>query len=85
METLKSIPETCDILRVHPTTLWRFRLQGGGPRFIRVGRRIFYRLSAIEQWLESETYSHSSEVDAIKSQAQSREQAKASIERVRQS
>jgi hypothetical protein len=33
----------------------RARWQGNGPRFIKVGRKPFYRLSDVESWLEAQT------------------------------
>ena len=34
-------------------TLQKWRVEGRGPRFLKVGRRVFYRRSDIEAWLES--------------------------------
>jgi predicted site-specific integrase-resolvase len=38
-------------LEVHPVTLATWRTEGKGPRFVRVGRRVRYRMSDIERWL----------------------------------
>ena len=43
-----------------PRTLERWRLNGQGPRFIKVGRRVAYRLDAIEQYLDAQTRRHTS-------------------------
>jgi len=32
-------------------TLQRWRLEGGGPRFVRVGRLVRYRRSELDAWL----------------------------------
>ena len=36
-------------------TLAKYRTIGGGPAFLRYGRRILYRPSALKAWLESRT------------------------------
>jgi excisionase family DNA binding protein len=35
-------------------TLARWATQGTGPARIKVGRRVFYRKSAVEKWLKSQ-------------------------------
>lgn len=44
-----------------PRTLERWRMQGLGPKFIKVGRRVLYRQSAVERWLDQQTRSHTNE------------------------
>jgi len=41
-------------LQRHPRTLKRWRDLGEGPPYTRVGRRIYYRRSALRQWLLSQ-------------------------------
>ena len=36
-------------------TLMKFRRMGGGPAFLRFGRRVLYRPSALERWIEQRT------------------------------
>jgi len=36
-------------------TLAKYRTLGGGPSFVRFGRRIFYRPSALDAWIASRT------------------------------
>jgi hypothetical protein len=36
-------------------TLAKYRTMGGGPAFLRYGRRILYRPSALEEWIASRT------------------------------
>jgi excisionase family DNA binding protein len=39
---------------LHPDTLRRFRREGRGPRFARLGRRLIrYSLAALDEWLKS--------------------------------
>ena len=35
----------------HKRTLWRWRSQGNGPPYVRVGQRVMYRRSSIATWL----------------------------------
>ncbi len=44
--------EVAEILRCTKAALRRWRREGRGPRFIRVGRLIRYRLSDVEEFLE---------------------------------
>jgi hypothetical protein len=42
----------------HPVatgTLAQKRVHGGGPRFLKFGRRVSYRPSALRQWVKSKT------------------------------
>src|SRR5262245_3580909 len=41
-----------------PRTMERWRRDGTGPAFVRIGRRIGYTRAAIEAWLEARTYAH---------------------------
>ena len=36
-------------------TMAKYRTVGGGPAFLRYGRRILYRPSALENWISSRT------------------------------
>jgi len=46
---------------VATATLERWRCTGQGPRFIRAGRKVFYRRSDVEAWLTSRTVTHTHE------------------------
>jgi hypothetical protein len=51
--------EFCSRYRVGPRTAQRWRITGGGPRFVRVGpRRIIYRVSDCESWAQANTFAH---------------------------
>ncbi len=45
--------EVAEMLRCTKAALRRWRREGRGPRFIRVGRLIRYRLADVEEFLES--------------------------------
>ena len=44
-------------LGVSPRTLERKRLEGDGPKFVKIGRRVVYRLRDLEAYLDQNTYS----------------------------
>jgi helix-turn-helix protein len=44
---------------IPPRTAQRWRQDGTGPKFIRLGRRrILYRVTDVEEWLRARTYRH---------------------------
>ena len=55
------------MLRLSPRTLQRMRLEGGGPRFVRLtdgGARIGYRVADLDKWLTARTVASTSDVIA---------------------
>lgn len=46
--------EVAEKLRKPPRTLERWRYQKYGPTYIKVGRDVRYRLSAVERWLAAQ-------------------------------
>lgn len=55
---LLTTEEASALLRVHRSTLLRWRKVGGGPRFTRVGRFIMYTQEALDAWLAENSDSH---------------------------
>ncbi|GAB2504295.1 helix-turn-helix transcriptional regulator [Arenimonas alkanexedens] len=47
------VPAAARALHVHPHTLKRWRWRSYGPQPVKVGGRLFYRVSDIEGWLAS--------------------------------
>jgi predicted DNA-binding transcriptional regulator AlpA len=45
------------------STLAKLRLNGNGPLYCKLGRRVVYRLSDLEQWLQSRTARDTSDAD----------------------
>jgi predicted DNA-binding transcriptional regulator AlpA len=58
-----------------PRTIERWRTTGDGPAFIKIGHRVAYRASAVEQWLDEQTRSHTNE-PGKKSQPTSRRKSR---------
>ena len=56
--------EAAKELRLSERTLERHRWSGTGPRFVKMGRRIFYRPEDIEDYTAERTFSSTAEADA---------------------
>ena len=46
--------ETAAHLHVAPPSLATWRSKGKGPRYVKIGRAVFYRESAIADWLKAQ-------------------------------
>lgn len=57
--------EAAEYLHVHPNTLSKLRIYGGGPTYLKLslGRagKVLYRVSDLEEWLESKVRRNTSE------------------------
>jgi hypothetical protein len=53
--------EAANQLRSNPRTLERWRTTGDGPAFTKIGRRVVYRRSALEAFIERRTQQHTTE------------------------
>ena len=49
------------VLTSKARTLERWRSTGTGPRYIKVGRRVAYRLADLEAWIEQQARQHTAE------------------------
>ena len=63
-DTYKTQSEAADYLRLSTRTLERHRLTGAGPRFCRLGRRIVYRRSDLDDWAATRTFLSTAEADS---------------------
>jgi excisionase family DNA binding protein len=55
LEPLVTVNEAAEILRCSRHSLNRWRLVGGGPRFVRVGRRVRYRRTDLAAFIAAST------------------------------
>ncbi len=55
MTVLLKTEEAAKWLDVSPRTLETWRVRGGGPRFIKNGRRVAYRETDLDAWIEEQT------------------------------
>lgn len=53
-QSLLTQRETSRVLHISQRTLQKWRSEGRGPRWLRVGRRIWYRPADIEEWLDEQ-------------------------------
>jgi excisionase family DNA binding protein len=53
MEKLWTVGELADLLGVPIGTIYQWRCKGYGPRGVRVGKYVRYRLVDIEAWVDS--------------------------------
>jgi predicted DNA-binding transcriptional regulator AlpA len=52
------------IVGLSASTLAKLRLNGNGPVYCKLGRRVVYRPADLEQWLQSRTTRDTSDADA---------------------
>jgi len=49
------------LLVLHPDTLRRYRREGSGPPFARIGRAIRYKFAVLEAWMQQRTATSTAE------------------------
>jgi len=49
------------VVGVSPRTLEYWRTHGGGPRFVKLGRRVMYRRGDVRRWIDQQTKSFTHE------------------------
>jgi excisionase family DNA binding protein len=59
--------ETAELLRLSERTLERWRVQGGGPVFCKLGKRVLYRQADLEKWIASHAVGSTSEASCLSS------------------
>lgn len=59
-----SAVEAARIVGLSESTLAKLRLNGKGPVYCKLGRRVVYRQPDLEQWLQSRTTRDTSDADA---------------------
>ena len=64
MTTLWTPDETAEVLRTSPRTLERRRLDGTGPKFVKLGRRVLYRPEDVDTYVSEHTVSNTAEANA---------------------
>ena len=56
--------EAARVVGLSTSTLAKLRLNGNGPTYCKLGRRVLYRPADLEQWLQSRTARDTSDADA---------------------
>ncbi|MBM3546375.1 MAG: helix-turn-helix domain-containing protein [Alphaproteobacteria bacterium] len=62
---LLSVEDAAAFLSLSRATLNKWRVHGGGPEFVRIGRRIFYRQATLEAFVAAKTFPHTSAYDRV--------------------
>lgn len=62
--TLLTAKQVAEQYGPSPATLAKMRLSGTGPVFVKLGRRVAYRLEDLEVWVEENRFRSTSEYDA---------------------
>jgi hypothetical protein len=57
--------EASAYLRVAERTLANWRTKGEGPRFLKLGGRVFYSTEELDRWKQARTYSSTSSYRAV--------------------
>jgi excisionase family DNA binding protein len=55
--------EAAEYLRLSRRTLEKKRIYGGGPRYHKFGRRVFYTLAELDHWAQRRTFDMTSNPD----------------------
>jgi len=53
--------EAAAFLNLSPRTLEKMRVEGGGPRFRKFGRRVLYAVLDLERWANARAYDSTSD------------------------
>ena len=56
--------EAARLVGLSESTLAKLRLNGNGPVYCKLGRRVVYRVTDLDQWLQSHTARDTSDADA---------------------
>lgn len=59
--TLLNTAQVADFLNLSTSYLNKLRLVGGGPRFVKIGRRVAYDFADLTEWIESRKRSSTSQ------------------------
>lgn len=51
---LLNTPEAAEVLRISAITLHRWRNAGKGPPYVEMGRKVYYRRTALELWIQQQ-------------------------------
>lgn len=62
--------QAADYLRVSKSYLDKLRVYGGGPKFLRFGRKILYRKAELNRWAAERSFSSTSQYRQIVQQRQ---------------
>lgn len=53
--------DAATMIGLKKTTLQTYRSRGGGPRFVKAGRRVLYKLEELRAWMDARLVTNTSE------------------------
>src|SRR5689334_21440733 len=59
-----TVGEAARLVGLSESTLAKLRLNGNGPVYCKLGRRVVYRVADLDQWLQSRTARDTTDADA---------------------
>jgi predicted DNA-binding transcriptional regulator AlpA len=65
VDTILLPAQLAELLRTSEASLAQRRSRGNGPRFIKLGSRVLYRLSDVHEWLDANTVTRTGEQLAL--------------------
>ena len=65
MPTFWTPNETAEVVRMSVRTLERRRLDGTGPKFVKLGGRVLYRPEDVSAWADARTFASTAEAQAV--------------------
>jgi predicted DNA-binding transcriptional regulator AlpA len=66
-EEFLDTPGAVMLTKLSASTLTKLRLTGGGPRYLKLGRRVVYSRAALLAWLQDREYGSTSEYSGSES------------------
>jgi len=66
IERLYDTDQLAAHIRESRRTIERWRQEGTGPDYVKAGKRVLYRLSAVEDWIERNTFTSTAKARAAK-------------------
>ncbi len=61
MTKLVNAEDAAIFLNLSASTLAKMRLSGKSPKYIKMGRRVAYRITDLEDWIEAQSFRSTSE------------------------
>lgn len=61
MTALLDVNDTAKYLNISKSTLAKMRLSGKSPKYVKLGRKVAYRASDLDIWIEEQTFSSTAE------------------------
>lgn len=61
MEEYLTTPQAAEKYKISVSSLTKWRVFGGGPRFIKLGKKVLYRVSDFDAWMDAKLVASTSQ------------------------